>query len=189
MRFKLTLLMLILAVTSAGLWLNKKIEQTSSQKFRVSSSKLPDYYMNNFVVHGTDVAGLAKFQLTAIQMQHYPYDDHSDLVKPRMLFYTTDGPPWNVASETGRITGRNQRITLFGTVKVVRPASATNPKVVISTRDLNFEPAINYLSTDHFVQYTSGLSVISGTGLRANLKGGFIRIIDNVKAQYAPAKK
>ncbi len=189
MKFKLTLLAISLVVIGAGFWLTAKIEQTASQKFRISSDKLPDYYMNNFTVHGTDIAGLAKFRLTAIKMKHYPYDDHSDLVKPQMLFYTPEGPAWQVASETGRIVGKNQRIVLFGQVAIIRPKSDTTPKVTIVTRDLHFEPIINYLSTDNHIKYTSGLSQIEGTGLRASLKNGFIRILNNVKAHYAPAKK
>jgi len=188
MKFKLSLLVLILLVAGAGFWLVKKIEQTASQKFRISSNKLPDYYMTNFTIHGTNIAGLAKFRLKAIQMKHYPYDDHSDLVKPQMLFYAAAGPPWQVASETGRIIGKNQRIILFGQVTVIRPKSDISPKVTIETSDLNFEPTINYLSTENYVKYTSGLSKIEGTGLRASPKNGFIRILFNVKAYYAPGK-
>ncbi len=189
MKLKLSLLTLILVISGAGFWLVSKIEQTASQKFRVSSDKLPDYYMTNFTIHGTDIAGRAKFRLKALQMKHYPYDDHSDLVKPKMLFYAAVGPPWRVASETGRIIGKSQRIILFGQVTVIRPKSELTPKVTIETRDLNFEPTINYLSTDNYVKYTSGLSKIEGTGLRASPKNGFIRILSNVKAYYAPRKK
>jgi len=189
MKFKISLLALILLVVSAGFWLTNIIKQTASQEFRPTSNKRPDYYMTNFTIHGTDVTGLAKFRLKAIQMQHYPIDDHSDLVKPKMLFYTPDGPPWEVSSETGRITSKNQRIILFGKVDIVRPKSETTPKVTISTHELHFEPSTNYLSTDHDVKYISGLNRIDGKGLRANLKRGFVRILENAKANYAPQKQ
>jgi len=199
MNFKITLAVIGLVIVASTIWLNTKMEQTASQEIRVSSTQLPDYYMTDFIIRGKDVGGLPKFQLAAVRMKHYPYDDHSDLVKPKMLFYTQDGPPWNVESETGRINNvkyqsglknlTSKRITLYGRVTIIQPKSDKGPEVKIHTRDLKYEPTTNYLSTDNSVEYQSGANKIKGVGLRANLKDGFIRILNKSRARYEPAKK
>lgn len=188
MKFKLTLLAFVLVIISASFWLTNKIEQTASQNLKKGPNKRPDYYMNNFIVHGTDIAGLAKFRLMAEHLEHFPYDDHSDLLQPKMLFYMADGPPWRVRATTGRITSKNQRIILFGEVHIIRAKSETAPKTVIVTEELHFKPEKDFLSTTHEVKYTSGLNKIIGDGLRADLKNGHFRILKNVKASYAPPK-
>lgn len=186
-------LTLVVLIAVAGIWLSLWLDNVISTSLNAKpvshSSSLPDYYMKNFVVQGTNVDGKPRFQLAAELMNHYPHDDHSDLIKPKLKFYAKQGPPWYVESETGRVTSGGKLVTLYGDVRIKRAKSQYNHPVSIITQNITFRPDDNYVVTDSPVTYTSGVNQVYGIGMEANLNEGRIRLKRSAKGRYVPQPK
>jgi len=180
------ILFITLFALGSALWLDKMIDKRIAKHPYNRSQSLPDYYMKEFTIQGTDVTGRPKFQLSAKLMNHYPYDDHSDLIKPKLKFYSKQGPPWYVQSETGRISSEGKMIHLFGLVHIQRKQSKDFRPVSIITRNITFRPDSNIVTTKESVNYTSGVNQIYGVGMKANLSDGRIKFLSNTKGRYEP---
>lgn len=170
----------------SALWLDSIVDKRMVTKHFTNSLSVPDFYMKKFTVQGTDINGRPKFQLTADLMNHYPYDDHSDLIKPKLIFYTNQGPPWFVQSETGRISAGGKLIHLFGLVHIQREKTGIFQAISIITRNISFRPELNFVSTKESVNYTSGRNRVYGVGMEANINEGRIKLLSNSKGHYEP---
>ncbi len=190
MKTKLVGILFLVAGVAFSIWLNEVIERKSRFVEQVYSQSLPDYYIKEFVVQGTDETGAPKFQLSAKLMNHYASDDHADLIEPQMKFYTkNNGPEWKVRSQTGRIDSGGNNISLYGEVTLFREAFGNKPPVSIVTRDIHFSPKSNTIHTENFVEYTAGQNKILGEGLKANLNKSNIKLLNKTKGRYVPSKK
>lgn len=183
------MLFIILFTIGSALWLDRVIDKRLNTKQFSNSLSMPDYYMKDFTIQGTDHKGNPKFQLTADLMNHYPFDDHSDLIKPKLKFYAKQGPPWHVQSETGRVSSGGKLIHLFGLVHIQREKSEHFRSISIITRNISFQPDANFVSTKESVNYTSGKNHVYGVGMEANLTDGRIKLLSNSKGHYEPDKK
>ncbi len=183
------ILFISLFALGSAIWLDRMIDKRITKKIFTTSQSLPDYYMKDFTIQGTDISGKPKFQLSAEQLNHYPYDDHSDLIKPKLKFYSKQGPAWFVQSETGRISSEGKLIRLFGLVHIKREKTDKYRSVSIITRNIVFRPDTNFVSTKESVNYTSGKDQVYGVGMQADLSDWRIKFLSNTKARYEPKEK
>ena len=99
---------------------------------------LPDYYAENFSATMLTPQGAAHYRLRAQRAVHYEDSDEIEAQAPRARAFSPDQPPVTITSETGRINGDGDVITLIGAVRMTRPPAAaprtTGPLLVASER-------------------------------------------------------
>lgn len=147
-----------------------------------------DYSMKAFTLTGMNQLGQPRYQLTADSMIHYPEDDHSDLEKPFFVLFSDNAPPWHINSEKGKVYEQGELIKLLGKVIIKRASSPTTRPITITTYNLTIYPDQEYAETDESVHMVSNATDLKSVGMKAFLKEGNIRLLNEVKGVHEPAR-
>ena len=182
-RWKIVIIMLFLAAGSA--WL---LNRVTSGKPRMARELLhqPDYYMENFTTLNMEQNGILKNRLQAEYMAHYPDDDTTELVKPRLEIPREDNQPINIIADKGWVTANNEVILLTGNVNLWQNDDAGNKRLEIITSDVRILAEKTYAETDKPSTFIGKNTTVKATGVRAYLKEGRLELLHNVHATILP---
>ncbi|CAG0998302.1 hypothetical protein RHDC4_02993 [Rhodocyclaceae bacterium] len=161
--FPVGLLGLLAALT---FWLEQATQEQPGRDGR--SRHDPDFIVERFHVRRFDTEGMLQHSLVAQKMLHYPDDDSTEVLAPRLTYHRT--PPTVVTSDTAWLSADGKQVRLDGDVRVVREALGSRPATTIATSVLHIVPDDETARTDAPVTITQGRSIIDGTGLEADNK-------------------
>ena len=179
--FPLALLALLALLT---LWIERTV-QAPEAKLDGSNRHDPDYILNNFVTSNTDINGNLRYMLAAVEMHHYPYDDSTELKRPRFTQYTTDKPYTQIEGQRGLVSSNGEIVQFMDNVKVVRQAFEDRGEMTVLTEYLNIEPKKDLVTTDRPVVITQApKTVIHGTGMIFDKKQRTLQLLKNVRVHY-----
>ena len=184
-RWKIVIVMLLLAAGSA--WLLNKI---SSGKPRVSREQLhqPDYYMENFKTLNMEQDGTLKNVLRADYMAHYPDDNTTELVRPNLEIPRENEQPINIIADKGWVTADNEVILLTGNVNLWQNDTTGNKIQEIISSDVRILAKQGYAETDKAATFIGKDTTVNGTGVKAYLKEGRLKLLHNVHATISSQK-
>ena len=184
-RWKTVIIMLLLAAASG--WLLHKI---TSGKTRMAGKPLhqPDYYMENFIITSMEEDGTLKNRLEAEYMAHYPDDDTTELIKPRLSIPRVDAQPVNIIADKGWVTADNKVILLTGNVNLWQNDDTGNKKIEITTSDVRILTDEEYAETDQPSVFTGNNTIVRAVGVRAYLKESRLQLLNHVHATISPEK-
>jgi lipopolysaccharide export system protein LptC len=178
--------MLVLAILS--FWISQHVQTPPHQ---VSGQKLhqPDYFMENFVSTKTDKSGQLKAVLAAVKMFHYPDDDSTHLVRPRLTQYSHDGHFNQIEAQRGLISSDGESAQFYDNVIVFQPAKKDRGDMHMFTNYLKVLPKANLASTPEEVKITeSPYSYMTGVGMVFDKKKDEITLQKRVKIHYLKGK-
>lgn len=185
-RGKLVVLLALGVATAFSVWLSSRFDKDDDASI-VPLADAPDYYLKDFTRTTRGVDGVVVSELRAESLQHYPDDDSSELVAPRMRFYNAAGEVWAVESERGWAAGDYAELVLYGEVFAWREDVNGARELEIETRDLRVLPPEQYAETDQPVAIWNATTRATGTGMRANLTDGRIELLSNVTTRFKQA--
>lgn len=162
--FPVVLLFLLAALT---FWL-ERATQTDDDGRNGKNRHDPDYIVDNFHVRRFDVDGKLQHTLVAQKMLHYPDDDSTKVVLPRLTYHRS--PPAHVNSNLAWLDKDGKHVKLDGDVHVIRESLDGSPYTEITTSVLYAVPDDEFAHTEAPVVITQGQTVINGTGLETNNK-------------------
>jgi len=169
-------------ITAGSWWLAQRAETQIPYRPQPHS---PDYYLNDFSAITTGADGQPEKRLRARRMVHYPDDDSTELVRPRMTFYQSPDPPWRIRSDSGWIAGNKEQVLLQGEVNIDRDGGANVRPMHIITRDLRIRPDDDYAETEAAVHARSDRSWIEAEGMQAWFAGPVrIKLLANARGRY-----
>ena len=172
---------LLLLVLGSG-WLNRASDRKSDYP---PAAHTPDYFLNHFTAVTMSEKGKPDKQLSADRMVHFPDDDTTELIQPRMLIFEDERPPWKVRSETGWVSGDKALVLLQGKVNIDRPAATGIRPIHIITRDLRVQPNNNYAETDADAYTKSRNDWIESTGMQIWFARPIrVKLLANVRGRY-----
>ena len=176
---------LVILLTSAVLtgWVLERFDD-DKRVTRKTQDHDPDYYMENFVRTAMDAEGLVKDRLRADFMVHYPDDDTSELVQPRMEIYNGADEPWHVAAERAWVGSGNDVVLLYGEVEIWRAGAGGGRRLEVLTRDLRVLLHEDYAETDQPATIRGRTTVVKAVGMRANFGLNRIELVDQVRSRY-----
>lgn len=128
----------------------------------------PDFIVETFRVRSFDDEGLLQHTVAAQKMFHFPDDESTDIIAPRITYHR--GPTTVATAGSAWMDKDGTRVRLEGDVRVVRLGVDGAPESTLSTRVLHMVPDDEYLHTDAPVAITHRRSVITGRGLTADNK-------------------
>lgn len=128
----------------------------------------PDFIVEKFHVRSFDDEGLLQHTLAAERMLHYPDDESTDIVAPRITYHR--GPTTVATAGSAWLDKDGTRVRLERDVRVVRLGADGAPESTLTTEVLHMMPDDEYLHTDAPVTLTHRRSVIRGVGLTADNK-------------------
>ena len=147
----------------------------------------PDYMVYNFEVRRFNADGELQHAVAAPEMKHYPDDDSTSVVAPRVTYYRA--PPLYLAADTAWLDKGGKHVRLDGNVRVTRTATDEAPPTLIETSILYVEPDDEFAHTDAPVTITQDRSVINGVGMESNNKTHISVLSGPVKGIIYPKQK
>ena len=184
-RWKIALLLGVLAIGSA--WLLNRLTDEKS----ITSTLLrhdPDYYLENFSTLTMDQDGTPKNKLFAEYMAHYPDDNTTELIKPRLEVYRKGESPIIAISDKGWVTADNKVILLSGAVKLWQDNINGERELELITSDVKILTEQEYAETDKAATMKGKRTTVSAVGVRAYFKENRIELLNNVHGKILPSQ-
>lgn len=180
------LLMLVLAVLTFWLEMMLREEEELRQAPRRHD---PDYIVDRLLHTRFNAQGTAESTLAAEKMLHYPDDDSTELLAPRLVQTKANQPRVTVSAERATLSRDGEELFLYDNVLVVREAGAGRPETRLRTSFLQMARAQSVLRTDADVVITEGDRVLSGRGMEYNSESRQFSLRERVRGRYLPARR
>lgn len=181
----LILLALLAALT---FWLDRKVQPTARLPDG-STRHDPDFIIEGFSAVQMNPDGTRRYALSAKSMTHYPDDNSTQLEAPRLVYFDYQRAPVTVRSDTAEATQGGTDVYFHGDVQVLRSAYGANAELAMFTSYLHVVPDRDFAQTDKPVRIVEGNSTASAVGLEFDNQTRQVRLLSEVKANYAIPKR
>ena len=148
----------------------------------------PDYLVTNFTATSYSAGGAAESVLSAAKMIHYPDDDSTELIAPRMVQQKPGEQRLTVSAERGALSRDGEEIFLYDNVLLVREAGAQRPEARLSTSFLHVVQDRTLARTDREVEMQEGRRSLAGRGMEYNYGSGQLVLHSQVRGVFEPQK-
>lgn len=177
-------LVLLSALALLTFWINLVV-QPPKPKLDGSSRHDADYVMSNFVTTQTDINGVLRYKLAAVEMTHFPDDDTTNLLRPRYTQFAVGKPYTQAEGLRGYVSSNGDEVQLVDNVKVTRQAFAEKGEMTVETNYLNIRPNEEFVSTKSLVVIKQApKTVIYATGMIYEKKARTVTLLHKVRAHY-----
>ena len=178
--FPLLLLAVLAGVTA---WLDHVVQPLSGPRDAAVSGE-PDYIVDGLSATRMDGEGRVKHTLRAQKMTHYPENDVTLLVEPKLVTYTEGRAPVTVTARQARVSGNGENVYFEDSVRVVRAPQGNLSELVVETNYLHVIPEANIAKTDRPVTIRERTAVVVATGLELNSETRVLKLKGRVKGTY-----
>lgn len=181
-------LLLVLALAGLTFWLERMVRQEEGAHPSLRRHD-PDYVVDNLTHTRFDATGKVESTLTAAKMIHYPDDDSTELLAPRVVQTKPNEPRITLSAERGALSQDGEEIFLYDNVLLVREAGPQTGESRMRTSFMHVVQSHSLVRTDRDVVVTEEDRVLSGRGMeyRNDTKELFLR--ENVRGRLEPSKK
>ena len=180
-------LLLILALAAASLWLERAVQGPERDRSGKSRHD-PDFIAEDFRIVKMNAAGKQEYTLSAERMLHYPDDESTSIVAPRLVQRHDDATPMVIRADRGLVSKNGDEASFEGNVVVVREAGKGQNELRVQTEYLQVLPDRDLARTDKPVIITEGRSRLAGTGMELNNKTRQFALRSQVRGTF-DAKK
>ena len=144
----------------------------------------PDYVVTNFTTTTYNRDGAVETVMSAATMVHYPDDDTTDLVAPRLLHVKPQQGRFSVRAERGQLSRDGDEIFLYDDVLLVREATAERPEARMTTEFLHVLRDRSLARTDRPVRIVEGTRLLTGRGMEYNSASRELVLRGEVQARF-----
>jgi lipopolysaccharide export system protein LptC len=149
----------------------------------------PDYTVEKFVIRKFNAQGAEEATLSAAKMIHYPDDDSTELVAPRMVQAKPAEPRLTVTADRGALSQDGNEVFLYDNVRLVREASGERPETQIRTSFLHVIGARSLVRTDQDVTVIERDRTLSGRGMEYYNETRQLYLRERVRGRFEPKKE
>ena len=185
MRFSTTRLFplgLMLALALLTFYLERTVREEDSPS--AARRHDPDYLISRFHTTTYNRDGAVESVMSAERMLHYPDDDTTELVEPRVVQTKPQQPRYSVRAERGQLSRDGDEIFLYGSVLLVRDASAGRPEARMTTEFLHILRDRGLVRTDREVKIVEGVNSLFGRGMEYNNESRELLLRSDVQAVF-----
>jgi lipopolysaccharide export system protein LptC len=156
-------LVLLLTLALLSFWL----ERTSREQPASTAQRLhdPDYSVEHFTVTDYNLAGTPVATLAAARMVHYPEDDSTDLVAPRLTQALPEQPRLRLSADRGMLSRDAADVYLYDNVVLLREPENDTRDTRMQTSFLHVIQARALIRTDREVRITERGRSLIGRGM------------------------
>ena len=190
---KLFLILLTIPAISIGItWY--VFTKTSTEQSQISfpkqntQKKVADTFFNQADIINFGETGFPKSKIIGDQIFHYPDDEDSEIINPRITLFRTKGLPVYITADHGWINKDGTRVFLKGHTIIRREKSQDNDFSQLETPELTIWPNKDYAETDKAVKITTAATIVTGIGMKAYLDKEHYYLLNDVKAKHIPVK-
>ena len=181
-------LLLMLALAGLTFWLERKVQEEEG----VHASRRrhdPDYVVDQLALSRFNAQGIAESTLAATKMLHYPDDDSTDLVAPRVVQTKPNQPRVTLSAVRGTLSQDGEELFLYDDVLLVRDGAADRPETRMRTSFLHVVRARSLVRTDREIVISEDGRVLSARGMEYYSDSGQLQLRERVRGQFQPRKK
>lgn len=178
-------LMFLLALVS--FWLERTVREEEQRP--VVRRHDPDYIVTNFITTSYNREGAAESVLSADRMVHYPDDDSTELLRPRVVQTRPNEPRMTVSAERGAISRDGDDIFLYDNVLLVRTADRERPEARMTTSFLQVVRDRSLVRTDRDVVIHEDRRTLAGRGMEYDNEAQMLQLMSHVRGVFEPEKK
>jgi lipopolysaccharide export system protein LptC len=185
--FSLFPLLLMLTLAAASFWLERAVQAPEHDK----SGKLrhdPDFIADDFGITKMDTSGKPEYILSAARMLHYPDNDSTDIVTPRLVQRHDNDAAIVIHADRGTVSKNGEEASFYDNVVVVREAALGRNELRVQTEYLQIVPDRDLARTDKPVIITEGRSRLSGVGMEFNNKTRQFALLSQVRGTIDAGK-
>ncbi len=181
-------LVLMLALAGLTFWLERTVREEEGAHPSLRRHD-PDYIVDNLAHTRFNAQGNVESTLAAAKMLHYPDDDSTDLVAPRMVQTKPNEPRVTLTADRGTLSQDGEEVFLYGNVLVVREAGPERAETRMRTSFMHVVQSHSVIRTDRHVVITEENRLLSGRGMeyRNDTKELFLR--EQVRGRFESKKK
>ena len=180
-------LLLMLALALLTFWLERTVRE---EPFHPSLRRHdPDYLVEKFVIAKFNSAGVQESTLAAAEMLHYPDDDSTELVGPRVVQAKLNEPRLTLTAERGALSHDGEEVFLYGNVVLVREGTPDRPEARMRTSFLHVVGARSLVRTDREVTVEEPGRVLSARGMEYHNDTWQLFLRDRVRGRFDPKRK
>lgn len=128
----------------------------------------PDYIVKNFEVRRFDPQGNLQHTVVADLMRHYPDDDSTVVLAPRITYHRE--PPTFIQAREAQISSKGEHVRLIDDVRVTRSGVRGKPDTVLTTALLDAWPDEEIAKSNVPVTIAQGQTKVEGSGLSVDNK-------------------
>ena len=181
-------LLLMLALAALTFWLERTVREEEGVHPSLRRHD-PDYVVENLNHTRFDAMGAVESTLAAAKMIHYPDDDSTDLVAPRVVQTKPNEPRVTLTADRGALSQDGEEVFLYGNVLVVREAEADRSETRMRTSFMHVVRAHSVIRTDRDVVITEEDRVLSGRGMEYHNDSRQLFLRERVRGRFAPKNK
>ena len=178
-------LLLMLALAALTFWLERTVREEEGAHPSLRRHD-PDYIVDNLNHTRFNAQGAVESTLVATKMLHYPDDETTDLVAPRVVQTKPGEPRVTVTADRGALSQDGEEVFLYGNVLLVREGGADRPETRMRTSFLHVVSAQSVVRTDRDVLVTEEDRVLSGRGMEYRNDSQELFLRERVRGRYEP---
>lgn len=180
-------LVLVLALALLTFWLERTVRDEEVHPSQRRHD--PDYLVEQFVVTKFNAAGALESTVSAAKMVHYPDDDSTELVAPRLVQAKANEPRMTLSADRGAISHNGEELFLFDNALLVREAGGGRSEARMQSSFLHVIGARSLVRTDREVQVFESGRTLSGRGMEYHNETWQLFLRNQVRARFEPTKK
>jgi lipopolysaccharide export system protein LptC len=170
---------LMFALALVTFYLERTVREETTQPAKHRHD--PDYMVFNFTTTTYGPAGEVESVLSAAKMLHYPDDDSTDLIAPRLLQSKPDQPRVTVRADRGALSREGMEIFLYENVELVREGAEP---ARLSTEFLHVLQDRQLARTDRMVMLEDDQRWLAGRGMEYDWGTGRLQLHHDVRGRF-----
>ncbi len=148
----------------------------------------PDYLVSTFTATTYNKEGAAESMLSAAKMIHYPDDDSTELIEPRLVQSKANEARMTVRAERGLLSREGNEIFLYDSVLLTREADRARAPARLTTSFLHVVRDKSLALTDRDVLMEEENRSLAGRGMEYNYDSGEMVLRHSVRGQFQPPR-
>lgn len=181
-------LLLMLALAGLTFWLERTVREEEGVHPSLRRHD-PDYVVDNLTYTRLNAQGAVESTLVAAKMLHYPDDDSTDLVAPRVVQTKPSEPRVTVTADRGSMSQDGEEVFLYDNVLVVRDGAADRSETRMRTTFLHVARGGSVISTDRDIVIAEETRVLSGRGMEYHNDSKELFLRERVRGRFEPKNK
>ena len=175
---------IIAATVAIATWVLVTTKNNEQQLQSSKQSNQRDAFMKGAKAYRTNADGKVDNKLHASSVTHYPSSQTTDFSSPHYIIYDPPKKPWHITANFGRAYEQQQKIELWGNVKLHQDKGPKNPEITIITEKISYYPKRQYAETDQPIEMTQTGLRVKSVGVRAYLKEGRVELLSKTRGNY-----
>lgn len=150
-----------------------------------STDLTSEYTLDDFTLSAMNDEGQLAFEVTAPRLEENPEDRSAEIQSPEITIYEASEARWQVQAQTGWISHDAKTLRLQGDVSIQRQSNSNDQTTTtIDTSDMTVFPKRQEARTRAPVEIRRPGLILSGVGMRANLRKERYQILSQVRVRY-----